>query len=162
MCAATAPIVAMVESPTDTEAALVPARLGLAAAVGAVAAGGVAVFAASSGELLPGALLGGGLIAAVWAMTGPWPGWPRLLRVLGAVLVGSPLLVAVTAFAQIVFPVAALFTALAGSPAVNSADSDVLYVAVGIVPGLVFALAAAVGRRLDPVPIGSPAPAGAG
>ncbi|GAA0811643.1 hypothetical protein Sya03_16550 [Spirilliplanes yamanashiensis] len=177
VCAATAPVAAMVESPTDTEAALVPsrlaaavllvlaavgcalaaapsratARLGVAAVVGVVAAGAVAAFAASSGELLPGALIGGGLVAAVWALTGPWPGWPRLLGVLGAVLVGYPLLVSVAAFAQIFVPVAALFTALAGSPAVNSADSDVLYVAVGIVPGLVFAVAAAVGRRLDDV-----------
>ena len=175
VCAATAPVVAVIESPTDAEAALGPARLAAAVllvvaalacaaavspalpaipvvAAGAVAVGAVALAAVAPGSRVAAAMLGGGLLAAIWLLTRPWPGWGQAAGVTVAAVLGYPLVLFAGTLLAVLLPVGGLFTALAGSPAVISADSDLLYVSAGVVTGLVFVAVGRVGHRLTPTP----------
>jgi hypothetical protein len=57
-----------------------------------------------------------------------------------------------------IVPVAAPLTALAGSPAVNGADEDLLFTLVGVLPGLVFGALFTMRAVLAPAPASAPAP----
>jgi hypothetical protein len=175
ICAAAAPMAALLESPTDAEPQLAPTRL-LAAALLVVAAlacalvagpavsarrllAAVAVLAPAvaglvlvPGNMAVGVGVGGGLLTAAWLLSRAWPGWSRAGGVALASLAAYPMLVMVLVLFQIVLPVGAIFTALAGSPPVNAADSDVLYVLAGVLTGLGFAGASRVADRLRPTP----------
>lgn len=164
VAAATAPLAAGIESPTDTEPALTPlalvtgcllvavavacavaaapdrspARLAAAGALAVVGGGAVALQRiAEPGQ--PGLLLlllGGFLLAGVAAVICPWR---RGTTTASAVLVvGYPVLLLLTIMVTgFMVPVASVFTAAAGNPPVNAADTDLLLTLVGVLPGLV-------------------------
>ena len=58
----------------------------------------------------------------------------------------------VFAYAGAVLPVGAIFTALAGNPAVNPADEDRLFLLVGVATGVVFTVATRIAGALRPTP----------
>lgn len=137
-------------------------RFRVALATAAVGVAGVVVLRAmppQSDRLLVAVLVSAALLSGVAVTAWPRPAGRGLLAyaVLAAgTLLGYPLLlmstVLVTGF---VVPVAAALTALAGSPAINSADTDLLLTLLGVLPGLVFG--AVFTMRAAPAP--APAPA---
>ena len=157
VCAATAPLLALLESPTDTEAALAPTRLAAAAllTVAALACAltaapslnrwrfGGAVFVAAvpvtlwairpnglAGALTPAVVL----LAGVWLLSRPWPGWASAAAHFAGILVGYPTLAFMIFFSAL--ELGRPFTALAGNPEVNPADSDISYCLIGVMVGL--------------------------
>ena len=174
VCAASAPIAAFLESPTDVEPELAPARLAAALllTLAALACGlavapqrspsrtgaAVAVFAGlgvvfAAGNLFLSLACGGALLAAVWALSRPWPGWTQTLGVMVATVLAYPFLAFAGLSMQVLLSPGDPLTALAGSPAVNPADSDVIYLFTGVLTGLLFAGIARIGVELRPVPV---------
>jgi hypothetical protein len=164
VAAATVPVAAGIESPTDTEAALTPAALttgwllvavaaGCAAAAaplrapGRLAAAGVLAVVGGAGVAhmrvvepgyrgLPVAAWGVLLLIGVGVVVYPWKAG-LVLSAIG-MAVGYPvLLIATLMVTGFLVPVAALFTAAAGNPPVNAADTDLLLTLVAVVPGLI-------------------------
>lgn len=174
MCAASAPLAAMVESPTDTEPQLPWTRLSAAALLVVAAVAGalvtavgrtrlgpgavtvvvaVAALGIAPGRMVTGVIAGAGLLVAVWLLSRPWPGWGQAAGVAVASLVAYPVLVAVAVYVQFAVPVGAWFTAIAGNEPIHSADSDILFVAAGMGVGLVFTLASRAVDGLRPTPV---------
>jgi hypothetical protein len=174
VAAATAPLAAAIESPTDTEPALTPLALvtgGLLAAMavaGAVAAAPdrsparlatAGALAAAGGatvvllrvvepghRTLPFLLLGSLLLAGVAAVVCPWR--RGTVTTVLVVAVGYPLLLFMTAVVVgFMVPVGTMLTAAAGNPPVNGADTDLLVTLVGVLPGLALGGLLAVASR---------------
>ncbi|MDG4825541.1 hypothetical protein O7635_27145 [Asanoa sp. WMMD1127] len=167
IAAALTPLVAGIESPTDTEAALTPAAVSLGAVLAtltvalalttaprrayavAVVVGFVAVVGLvlcrvldPGNRLAPMMLLGTALLAGVALLTGDLPrGALEVLRHLPKLLVLLVLYPAVVLFMVLatayLVPVPAWLTALSGNAPVNAADSDTLYALVGVATGYV-------------------------
>jgi hypothetical protein len=174
VCAASAPVVAFLESPTDSEPQLAPTRFAVALllagaalagalvaapdrsaariAVAVAALAGMGVFFVA-GTVAVALASGGALLVAVWALSRPWPGWPPVLGVGVATLLGYPVLVMTFLYLGIVFPLGSPLTALAGNAPVNSADTDMLYTLVGALTGLVFTGVARIDAALRPAPV---------
>nr|BFE61254.1 hypothetical protein GCM10020063_057800 [Dactylosporangium thailandense] len=163
VAAATMPLAAAIESPTDTEASLDPAAIGvggllavawlsamLAAAPSRrrrVLAIALAVTAVAAVVLLrqiaPGTRFGAMSVfgAAALTVTAPvdWyrrEAWWRYPVVLFSALLGYPFAVVLTVLLGMMLPVPAIITGLAGSPPVNGADTDTLYALTGVLTGL--------------------------
>jgi hypothetical protein len=163
VAAATAPLAAGIESPTDTEPTLTPYALVTGCLLVAVAVAcavaaapdrsparlaAVGVFAVVGGATvallrvaepgqrgLPSLLLGGVLLVGVAAVVCPWRrGTTTTVAVL---IVGYPVLLLTTVMVGYMVPVASVFTAAAGNPPVDAADTDLLVTQVGVLPGLV-------------------------
>jgi hypothetical protein len=170
LCAATAPVTAVIESPTDGEPALVPSRLIAAALLCAAAvlcafaaapvlswvrvgagtvlgAGAWAVLAAGHGSLIVSWLAGSSLIAGTWLVGREWRGLAiAATGVLGTVI-AYPLLVMMIGFAG--WQSGRPFTALAGNPPINSADTDLVLTMIVILAGAVFTAFPPLARRLQ-------------
>ncbi|MFC6020904.1 hypothetical protein ACFP2T_32630 [Plantactinospora solaniradicis] len=139
--------VLLVATTVGAALALVPAgSTGYRIGAGTLAAlGGAGVIAvrqfAPPGQLVPMMLLATVLIGGVSLLTsassGRRPRWRRQVPVFLAVLVGYPVLTMFSLLLTVFgVPVAAWFTALAGSAEVNAADSDTLYALIGLATGL--------------------------
>jgi hypothetical protein len=139
-------------------------RFRVAVATAVVGVAGVTAMRAMPLEnrLLVGVLLGAALLSGVAVTAWPRPAGRGLLgyAVLAAgTLLGYPVLLMSTVMATgFIVPVAAPLTALAGSPAVNGADEDLLFTLVGVLPGLVFGALFTMRAVLAPAPA-FPAPA---
>jgi hypothetical protein len=173
LCAATAPATAIIQSPTDGEPALVPSRLTVAAllcaasllcafaaapalswvrvgAGTALGAGVWAVLAAGHGSLTVSWLAGSCLIAGTWLAGRDWRGLTTAaVGVLGTVI-AYPLLVMLVAFVS--WQAGKPFTALAGNPPVNGADTDLILTLVGILTGAAFTAFPPLAHRLEARP----------
>jgi hypothetical protein len=139
-------------------------RFRVAVATAVVGVAGVTAMRAMPLEnrLLVGVLLGAALLSGVAVTAWPRPAGRGLLgyaALAAGTLLGYPVLLMSTVMATgFIVPVAAPLTALAGSPAVNGADEDVLFTLVGVLPGLVFGALFTMRAVLAPAPA-YPAPA---
>ncbi|WP_433615916.1 hypothetical protein ACQP2P_13120 [Dactylosporangium sp. CA-139114] len=165
VAAATMPLAAAIESPTDTEASLDPAAIGVGALLAAawlsamlaaapsrrrrVLAIALAVTAVAAVVLLrqiaPGArfgamsVFGAAALTVTTLMDWDWDrreAWWRYPVVLFSALLGYPFAVVLTVLLGTVLPVPAIITGLAGSPPVNGADTDTLFALTGVLTGL--------------------------
>lgn len=133
-------------------------RFRLAMATGVVGVAGVILLRALPihSRLTVGVLFGAALLSGV-AVTA-WPrrtgrGLLEYAALAAGTLLGYPVLLMSTVIATgFALPIAAPLTALAGSPAVNSADEDILITLVGVVPGLVFGALFTMRAALAPAP----------
>jgi hypothetical protein len=163
VAAATAPLAAGIESPTNIEPALAPLALltgcllltvAVACAVAAApdrsrtrlaAAGALAVVGGAAVALLrvvepglralPFMLLGGLLLAGVAAVVCPWRRGTTTTMVV--LIAGYPVLLLTAIMAGYMMPVASVLTAAAGNPPVDASDADLLVTSLGVWPGLV-------------------------
>ncbi|GIJ63469.1 hypothetical protein Vau01_109850 [Virgisporangium aurantiacum] len=179
VAAATAPLAAGIESPSETDpaaldaAALVtgvllvvmafgcavaaaprrsPRRLAVAGAAAVAASGAVALRVVETGpQILLYVAAGGLLLAGVAAVVCPWKPGTAIAAI--GMLVGHPVLsTALLLFFAIGWPLGPEFTRIAGNPPVNAADTDLIIVPVGILSGLILgALLAAISRVGQPV-----------
>lgn len=139
-------------------------RFRVAVATAVVGVAGVTAMRAMPLEnrLLVGVLLGAALLSGVAVTAWPRPAGRGLLgyaALAAGTLLGYPVLLMSTVMATgFIVPVAAPLTALAGSPAVNGADEDLLFTLVGVLPGLVFGALFTMRAVLAPAPA-YPAPA---
>ena len=170
LCAATAPAAAIIQSPTDGESALVSARLTVAALLGvtallcafaaapalswarvgagtALGTGVWAALVAGHGSLTVSWLAGSCLIAGTWLAGREWRGvTTAAVGVLGTV-VAYPLLGMMVVFVS--WQAGKPFTALAGNPPVNGADTDLILILVGVLTGAGFTAFPPLARRLE-------------
>jgi hypothetical protein len=188
VAAATAPLAARIESSSDTDpsaldpVALVtglllvvmavgcavaaaprrsPTRLAVAGAVAVVAGDAVALLVFDTGPPVLLYLVAGGLLLAGVAAV-VCPSKPEMAVAAFSVLVGHPVLsIPLVLFFAMGWPLAPVFTAMAGNPPVNAADTDVIVVAAGVLSGLVLGgllvVASRVGRPVVAPPTGEPA-----
>ncbi|GAA2389090.1 hypothetical protein GCM10010170_100540 [Dactylosporangium salmoneum] len=182
VAAAAMPLAAAIESPTDTEASLDPAAIGVGVLLAVawlyamlaatpsrprtVLAIAMAVVAVVTVVLLrqiaPGTRFGpmSAAGAVMLTLTAPvdWDrreAWWRYPVVLFSALVGYPFTVMLTVLLGMMLPVPAIMTELAGSPPVNGADTDTLYALTGVLTGLVAAWImrrSRPGQSLDSIP----------
>ena len=113
----------------------------------AVVAGGVVVVIRLEPPVerfMTATLFGAALLTSVFALSRQRPVPGGVLGHAGfallAVFAYPALLLAVVVASMVGVPVAGAFTALAGNPPVNSADSDVFLAAAGVVAGLAFGI----------------------
>jgi hypothetical protein len=106
------------------------------------------------------------LVFAAVVLAGPRPrsgrDWPRYPAALAVTTVTLPVLGLPLLFVFIALPVGGVFTALAGNPAIDSADEDVITDIVAVIVGLVLGWALrglALSRSADPRPARRAAPA---
>jgi hypothetical protein len=96
------------------------------------------------------------LLFAVVVLAGPRPvsglDWLRYPAALAVVTVTMTVLTVPLMYAFIVLPVGGLFTTLAGNPAIDSADSDIIFDVLAVLIGLI------LGRALRSLTLAGPAP----
>jgi hypothetical protein len=158
LCAATAPVLATIESPTNAEPQLAPSRaaavtvLVLAALVAAWAAApaltvlrvacgvllGAGVVLATQGWSSASWLAGCAFLAGLWLLCRSWAGWNTAAVGLLLTLVAYPVLFYTALYLD--WAAGTPFTALAGNPAINAADEDSLRVLAGLLIGAAFSV----------------------
>jgi hypothetical protein len=120
------------------------ARVGAGTALGA---GVWAALAAGHGSLTVSWLAGSCLIAGTWLVGREWRGLTTAaVGVLGTVI-AYPLLVMMIAFVS--WQAGTPFTALAGNPPINAADTDLILTLVGVLTGAAFTAFPLLARRLE-------------
>lgn len=109
-------------------------------------------------QVAVGAVLIVGLSLLAWDWPDGRPDWGRHLLAAIAGLVGPMGMVLVAGLVTLVLRVGAPFTALAGNPAINAADSDLLYSLAGLLAGLGMSLLLARPPALRDEPPARPGP----
>jgi len=130
--------------------AAAPARSAARTAAAVLVAGGAAAgltflrAAPPGGRFFVAVVAGAALLTGVAVLSTAWPDRTPMRIAYLALLFGGTtaylvvMLLALLVVTAILVPVAATFTALAGNPPVNAADTDVLFVLIGLLAALPF------------------------